>query len=145
MARTAAAAAAAVREMSGPFRTRVAAVRPAVPAIPTEQAAAAVATVASASAATGAAVAEIGRDLGALLPGVGQLHPSMHILAGDATLKLSHRQRLYRALERPHSSRLAKCILIILVASIITSIIVFFISSIDGMKVHPVIVGLEYT
>ena len=72
------------------------------------------------------------------------LHPSMHILGGGQALALSHRQRIYRMLERPRSSKVAFALFLLLLVCIFLSILLYFLSTIsDDVRRSPVILTLE--
>ena len=73
---------------------------------------------------------------------VHNLHPSMNIL-GAQNVQLNRRQRIYRMLERPQSSRAAFGILVILIICIFLSILVFFCMSEPELQSSPVLQTME--
>ena len=71
-------------------------------------------------------------------------HPSMAVLTTKA-VKLNYRQRLYRALERPRTSRQARLVFILLIICIFLSIGTFFFSSIGPeVRNSTAILTIEY-
>jgi hypothetical protein len=70
----------------------------------------------------------------------------MHIWTLNEKQRLNMRQRVYRMLERPQTSRTGVAILTVLMVCIVVSILVYFISSIGpGVANHAAIQAAEYT